>query len=259
MAGPHLSQNIDAVLLDLGNTLVSYYQATDFEPILERCITEVMSLLEDQGTSFLGLDVQARAKALNGERPDLRVWPLRARLSQIFADGRESLPDELLEAMSQRFLEPIFATGKLDPEAVPVLTALRGARFKIAIVSNTPWGSPGAAWRAELSRRGLLDRVDEAVFCTDAGWRKPAPQIFQRALDGLGVEASRALFVGDDRHWDVQGAVAAGMVPVLYTPTGPTGRTGPTGPIAPVASCLTIGRLSDLLALLGQPRISPQG
>lgn len=68
----------------------------------------------------------------------MRVWPLRERLGQIFSDRPQSMPEALLEALSQRFLEPIFATGKLDPEAAPVLKALKGMDFKLAIVSNTP-------------------------------------------------------------------------------------------------------------------------
>ena len=51
--------------------------------------------------------------------------------------------------------------------------ALRSRGIKTAIVSNTPWGSPADAWRAELTRHGLLDKVDATVFCMDVGWRKP--------------------------------------------------------------------------------------
>lgn len=232
------TRHIDAVLFDLGNTLVSYYRAADFPPILERCISEALEVLRAKGWCFVPEDTLARARALNRERPDLRVWPLRERLSHIFEQGSQRLPDELLEALCARFLEPIFATGRLDPDAIPCLKRLRAAGFKVAIVSNTPWGSPGAAWREELSRRGLLDLVDQATFCADVGWRKPAPQIFQRALDGLGVQPSRALFVGDDLHWDVQGASAAGMVPVLLSPTRQAAR------------CLSIRSLAQLLALL---------
>src|ERR1700691_2214694 len=62
--------------------------------------------------------------------------------------------------------------------------------------------SQAEPWRQELQRRGLLDLVDEAIFCVDVGWRKPAPQIFEHALTRLGVAARRAVFVGDDVRWD---------------------------------------------------------
>jgi hypothetical protein len=41
--------------------------------------------------------------------------------------------------------------------------------IKTAIVSNTPWGSPADACRAELTRHGLLDKVDAMVFSWMSG------------------------------------------------------------------------------------------
>jgi len=52
--------------------------------------------------------------------------------------------------------------------------------IKTAIVSNSPWGSSANAWRHELMRHGLLERVDAAVFCGDVGWRKPNPAAQER-------------------------------------------------------------------------------
>ena len=163
-------------------------------------------------------------------------------MNEIFAASGETLPDELLHAMSQRFLEPIFATARPNPEAAPVLRRIRALGLKLAIVSNTPWGSPSAAWRDELRRWGLLELVDEAVFCVDVGWRKPAPQIFEHTLAHLGVAAQRALFVGDDPRWDVEGARRMGIAPVLLSDDAST-----------ASQCPTIQRLADLISMLQRP------
>jgi putative hydrolase of the HAD superfamily len=229
----------EAVLFDLGNTLVSYYKPGDFHPILERCIAAVTSLLQSEGWSVRAGAAFERAKQLDRERHDLRVWPLRERLSEIFAVHAGRLSEDLLEAMSQRFLDPIMETGKSDPQAVATLTKIKALGLKCGIVSNTPWGSPAALWREELRRHGLLGLVDEAVFCVDVGWRKPAPQIFQRALMQLGVRPGRAFFVGDDLRWDVEGAAAAGMVPVWLCEAPPL-----------AAPCRTIQQLGDLIPLI---------
>jgi putative hydrolase of the HAD superfamily len=53
-----------------------------------------------------------------------------------------------------------------------------------------------------------LRNVDAIAFCMDVGWRKPQRAVFDYALDRLGVLASRALFVGDDAKWDIEGARA---------------------------------------------------
>jgi putative hydrolase of the HAD superfamily len=232
---------IDAVLFDLGNTLVSYYKPSEFYPILERSMWAVASLLQSQGRSVIAGTAFERAKAFNSERSDCRVWPLRERLNAIFEGSGETLSDSLLDAMSQRFLEPILATGRANPDAIPVLRRIKALGLKCAIVSNTPWGSPAAAWRDELRRWGLLELVDDAVFCVDVGWRKPRPQIFEHTLTRLGVTAKRALFVGDDLRWDIEGASSVGITPVLLSEIPSS-----------VSYCRTIQRLADVIPMLQQ-------
>lgn len=231
--------DVEAVLFDLGNTLVSYYKPSEFHPILERSIAAVAGLLQSQGRAVSVASAFERAKSLDHERPDFRVWPLWERLNDIFANSGGTLSDNLLDAMSLRFLEPILATGRANPEAVPVIRRIKALGLKCAIVSNTPWGSPAAAWRDELRRWGLLELMDEAVFCVDVGWRKPAPRIFEHALARLGVTAQRAVFVGDDPRWDVEGASSVGIAPVLLC----------DGPLA-TRNCPTIQRLADLIPVL---------
>jgi putative hydrolase of the HAD superfamily len=122
---------------------------------------------------------------------------------------------ELAGDMCRHFTRPIFGRGQCYPDALPVLEALRSAGLKMAIVSNTPWGSPGALWREELSRLDLTTRVDVTVFCTDVGWRKPARPIFECALEHLQVDPQSCLFVGDHPHWDLAGPQALGMKAIL--------------------------------------------
>lgn len=231
--------HIDAVLFDLGNTLVSYYKAAEFHPVLERSVSTVTAFLESEGHAVITEHAFERAKSLNRERPDLRVWLLRERLVEIFGKSGGPLTDGLLDSMAERFLEPIFATGLANPEAIPVLRSIKSMGLKCAIVSNTPWGSPAAAWREELRRWGLLELVDEAVFCVEVGWRKPAPQIFEHALKRLGVAANRTVFVGDDLQWDVEGARSVGITPVLLSDV-PSSADG----------CRVIQRLTDLIPAL---------
>jgi putative hydrolase of the HAD superfamily len=216
------SEPVEAVLFDLGNTLVSYYRSNEFAPILRRCVASAALVLDAHVGGARGrTNIEAayeRGLRCNVERPDYRVWPLAERLERVFElDGPD---DPLVERLGAAFLEPIFATAKLDPEAIGTLRSIRRLGLKTAIVSNTPWGSPTAAWRAELARHGLLGEVDAAVFCVDVGWRKPARAPFERALAALGASASRSWFVGDDPIWDVEGARGAGLTPVVLAPLG---------------------------------------
>jgi FMN phosphatase YigB (HAD superfamily) len=201
-----------AVLFDLGNTLVSYYAAADFEPILRRSLRSCIEVLKPE----IPIDEEElvqRALTLNVERGDHAVWPLVERLNILFRQA--SLDAKAKERLTAAFLEPIFATAVIDPSALATLGVLRAAGIRTAIVSNTPWGSPAQPWRAELARHNLLAAVDAAVFCVEVGYRKPHRAPFDRALSLLGARAEDAFFVGDDPRWDVAGAELAGIRPIL--------------------------------------------
>ncbi len=212
------SERPAAVLFDLGNTLIAYYRSDEFEPVLRRCVAALLDTLRAYGGTEAAVDFASafeRAKACNRERDDHRVWPLAERLARVVSAAGEPLAANLEERLTAAFLAPIFATARIDPNAVTVLREIKGLGYRTAIVSNTPWGSPAGPWQAELARWGLLEEVDAAVFCVDVGWRKPAAPVFAEALRKLDVAAEDAWFVGDDPRWDVDGARRAGLRPLL--------------------------------------------
>ena len=176
--------------------------------MLRRCLRECPCALGQTEDPARDEDLFERALLLNREQSDYAVRPLAARLQELFG-AYESLDEASARALGAAFLKPIFATARLDPQAVPLLEALHGRGIKTAIVSNTPWGSPAGAWRAELTRHGLLDKVDATVFCMDVGWRKPHRAPFDRALSLLEVAPADALFVA---------TTTAGTSSVLRTP-----------------------------------------
>ena len=190
------------VLFDLGHTLVRYYELPDFPPILRAAIGGVERVLGREAD-------WGRVAAEDFEAKDFRVRPLEGRLRRIFPDVSWS-EDLALEAC-RLFLEPIFALGFVYDDVPTMPAALRARGIGTAIVSNTPWGSPATLWREELARLGLADAVDVVVFCPDCGWRKPARQIFEHALDRLGATPDRCVFVGDHPRWDVVGPQGVGM------------------------------------------------
>jgi len=69
--------------------------------------------------------------------------------------------------------------------------------------------------RLELDSLGLADSVDHAIFCGDAGWRKPANAIFELAAAVLERSPQTCVFVGDDPSWDIDGSEAVRMRAIL--------------------------------------------
>jgi putative hydrolase of the HAD superfamily len=230
----------DTVLFDLGNTLVRYYGRAEFPGILREAIASVHDELARRGLLRVSPEeVWARAQAEDYEADDSRVRPLEGRLARIF--GLEAMAPGVMETLCRRFLAPILALGRCYPEAIAVLQSLKAQDIQTALVSNTPWGSPAELWREEIDRLGLGGWLDVTVFCRDAGWRKPAPPIFALALERLGADASRCLFVGDDPRWDLAGAQAVGIEATLVQRAGSVPHEGAT----------SIPDLYGLLQILG--------
>jgi putative hydrolase of the HAD superfamily len=192
---------VKAVLLDLGNTLVSYYPREEFPGILTEAINGCAWHLHHAGVEYPLENLWDRVKEQDHGSPDNRVYTLEARLATIF----QVEDQEAIGRLCSVFMQPIFARGRLHGDAEPTLRRLRARGIKTAIVSNTPWGSPADLWRRELERLGLARLVDEAVFCRDVGWRKPDPRVFTYTLDS---------------RWDVEGPRALGMRAVLVDRAG---------------------------------------
>jgi FMN phosphatase YigB (HAD superfamily) len=154
-----------AVLFDLGNTLAAYYHASEFRPILAKAIGAVRDELSRRRLGSVPLESAVNAAINeNREAPDYRFTPMIERIERIFQVPLTT--DPLLAAtLCKRFLEPIFAVGRVYSDTLPALAQLRGRGVRTAIVSNAPWGSPPELWRHELDRLGLSDSVDTVVLC----------------------------------------------------------------------------------------------
>ena len=108
--------------------------------------------------------------------------------------------------------EPREETRRLGSTTHAMLEALRKRGLKLGLVSNA-LDPPGRLHR-ELADSGIAERIDYAVFAAEVGRRKPDREIFERALDALGVSPDSALFVGDRLDEDVRGAAELGMTTV---------------------------------------------
>jgi putative hydrolase of the HAD superfamily len=210
----------NTVLFDLGGTLARYFERSGFPDILKQAITKVQNYLRQKDLLSISTNTMwRRVREEDHEAKDHRVRPLEERLVRIFQLG-ESAPSGLVMTICRCFMKPIFARGRCYEDALPTLRELRSTGFKMAIVSNTAWGSPAALWREEIKRLGLDMYVDVVVFCRDVGWRKPAKQIFEFALEKLQVLPQHCVFIGDDPRWDLVGPRAVGIETVLIDRRG---------------------------------------
>lgn len=139
---------------------------------------------------------------------------------------------------------------RLAPGALDTLQALRDRGLKTAVASNAPF--PPTMMHRQVRSNGISERVDAVVFSSEVGRRKPAPELYQAALDRLGVGAAEAMYVGDRFVEDYEGPRRVGMRAVLCTALARA---------AVPAGVPAIGRLEELLKLpeLGGQRAGGSG
>jgi putative hydrolase of the HAD superfamily len=94
------------------------------------------------------------------------------------------------------------------------------AGVPVAIVSNNNGTAEAQLRYFEICQAGPgpLPSVAIVVDSEVVGHSKPDPAIFAPALEALGTDPARTLYVGDTVHADVHGAQAAGMQVVQLDP-----------------------------------------
>lgn len=112
-------------------------------------------------------------------------------------------------------LDAVFArpdVWSFYPDAEPTLHELRRRGFRLGVISN--WST---RLRGIAEGMGLGSLVDFLVISAEVGVAKPDPRIFRRALELAEVRPEEAMHVGDLVDYDVRGAQAAGIHPVLLS------------------------------------------
>lgn len=140
-------------------------------------------------------------------------WPERLRYE---GDGRKFWRAAVAQATGcadQDYFEELYqhyasgAAWRVADGAESCLTALKQAGVKLAIVSNFD-----SRLRPILRDLQVAHLFDAIVVSAEEGYEKPAPEIFQAALDRLGIQDPKlAVHVGDDLAADFNGAAAVGL------------------------------------------------
>lgn len=167
------------------------------------------------------------------------------RAVELVASYLDEGPADLADALCDAFVTAgSRAELHLTPGVDDVVVALSEAGVRLGIICDVGF-LPSSELRARLEGWGLLDRFDHWSFSDEVGCYKPAREIFEHALAGLGgVPAERAAHIGDLRRTDVAGALAMGMTAVRYRGVHDDATGGPEGHVV-------LDDYGDLLAALG--------
>jgi HAD superfamily hydrolase (TIGR01509 family) len=212
---PGANVEIDAVLFDLFNTLVLIEGGEAFYiPSLKK----LHQFLARNGVKvsfddFKRVYFEIRDKLYIETQKNLEEPHFNVRISQTlerFGYGY-GVSHPIVVGATEAFCYEFLRYTRLDGNAVNVLQKLRQS-YKLGLISN--FAIPEFV-DIILNKFGLAGSFDIVVVSGAVNKRKPSPEIFEKALKPLGVEASRTVFVGDTLSVDVKGAKEAAMKAIL--------------------------------------------
>ncbi|MEN2750317.1 haloacid dehalogenase type II [Psychrobacter sp. FBL11] len=133
------------------------------------------------------------------------------------------------------------------PDAIPALTKLRDAGFRLMTLTN----SASSASPTPLEKAGLSEFFEQSFSVEKVGKFKPAPETYQMVADELAVEMSDLCLVAC-HLWDTIGAQAVGCQGAFLT--------RPYNAMLPASNVPTPDFMaSDLVALAEQIILDTQG
>src|SRR5258706_8074844 len=221
-------EGVHACVFDAYGTLFDYASAAS------RC-ADVL------GDNFPKLNALWREKQL--QYTWLRVSQQRhADFWQVTGDALDFALDSLgiADAALRQNLMNLYLTLDPFPEVSRILASLKAARFATAILSN---GSP-AMLRAVVEAANLGPLLDAVLSVEEVGVFKPHPDVYQLAVNRLGIPAAQIAFVSAN-GWDAYAASAFGMRVIWCNRYGQRPERLPGAPDRVVQS------LAELPPLLG--------
>jgi putative hydrolase of the HAD superfamily len=135
--------------------------------------------------------------------------------------ARSGLGDALRAERFDTFFDDLYrhfqtsAAWEAFPDALPVLHALRERGLVVGLITNYD-----TRVHALLGALGLSSCLDSVTTPALACAAKPDRRIFERALAAHRLDASSAIYVGDEPRDDYAGAEGAGMTAVLLDREG---------------------------------------
>jgi putative hydrolase of the HAD superfamily len=198
---------IKAITFDAGNTLIRLSRpvGVTYAEVAKRFGAELNPADLEHGFRAARKSVP-RLPDVPGPRPDDgRNW-WQDVVFQTLENARVEVEpfNDFFDAVYQEFTLP--GVWRLEPGSLDLLRDLRGAGFRLGIISNFD-----LRLYEILRHVGVFDLFEQIVVSSQVGADKPSPRIFEEALRRFAVEPGELLHVGDEEKTDGDGARAIGI------------------------------------------------
>ncbi len=216
-----MSRSIRVVFFDAANTLF-HVEGSVAQIYLQHAVTFGFP----QTPASLAAIEQASSRAFQEAPPPVfaatepaqlkqseRLWWFDIVHNVFYRVGMFERFDDFFERVFQVFEDP--NSWRLFPETSSTLTQLKAQGVEIGIISNFD-----SRLFSVMRGLGIEQHFDSVTISSLAQAAKPAPKIFQLALDKHAVDPEEALHVGDSLQDDFGGATKAGLHAVLLDRQG---------------------------------------
>lgn len=209
-------KNIEAIFLDVGNTLRLVVKDEDFQTKAKQDLATLVGAKESP-EEFIEI-LAKRYKVLRK----------RAKEQLIEASEKEMWTKWMLPDFPEEKIAPL--SGKLTrlwrdrdgrrvarADAKETIIELSKRGYLLGIIANTITETEIPDWMEE---DGVTDYFKTVILSSKVGVRKPGPEIYLEAARQIGVEPSKCVYVGDNPSRDVVGARLAnyGMMIIINEP-----------------------------------------
>lgn len=244
---------LSTVLFDLGGTLLHYHDPRHDDPqrpfrrVTMLGVRAIADHLLTDGHRFSAEEFGAAVDRLIAEdyrarQPDIGGGCVEGPLRGALAEVGVAVSDAEWASLRVLFYRQIDPTVSPRTGVRQTLADLRGAGYRLGLVSNTYW-MPDLHDR-HLAEHELLDFLPVRIYSSQTAHTKPHPSIFLDALAQLDAVPAESVYVGDRAVTDVGGAKAAGMRGVLIRSPYLANEADGVSPDA------VIDELPDLLPIL---------
>ncbi len=213
-----ISTDIDAIIFDMGGTLLDYDPVPAGEMRIMRT-NEITGFLNSKGYKFKPGDIE---ECLIAPYYEYNLIESEKTLREIDLCGCIKKGLERLRVAEDFSLWIIHLIHRLLKDNLIVyggsLEALEmlAPHYTLGLISNTT--IPGIYFARDLEEIGMAKYFKHSIFTADWGFRKPHSSVFYRMLELLGKEAARSIYVGDSFKNDIYGPSSIGMKTAWINP-----------------------------------------
>lgn len=198
---------IKGVFFDLGGTLrilnedVPEYRAAARKRMAELAgagdVEAFIDMVEERYKPY-----RDWALAENRESDDFELWH-----KWLLPEMAEEKVHEICHEMTYQYRQ-IKGKRFVVEGGVEVIKTLKARGYKLGIISNLIGEDEIPAW---LREDGLEEYFDTVTLSPVCGIRKPDPQIYRLACEGMALAPEQCVSVADNLGRDITGAKAAGI------------------------------------------------